>query len=99
MYPDDKRLEPLLKLCVQYEKPVMFHGGFSWEPDSPSKYGGRFCMRILRWNILRSGSAWPIWDGRGLDEMSMMLLKYPNVYTDTATVFMDSPANYYDQIL
>lgn len=24
----------------------------------------------------------------------MMLLKYPNVYT--ATVFMDSPANYYD---
>ena len=27
-----------------------------------------------------------------------MLLKYPNVYTDTATVFMDSPANYYDQI-
>ncbi|MFQ8841050.1 MAG: hypothetical protein ACLR8P_09145 [Clostridium fessum] len=28
----------------------------------------------------------------------MLLLKYPNVYTDTATVFMDSPKNYYEQI-
>ena len=65
MYPDDKRLEPLLKLCMQYEKPVMFHSGFSWEPDSPSKYGRRFCMRISRWSTLPSGSAWPIWDGRG----------------------------------
>lgn len=98
MYPDDKRLEPLLKLCVQYEKPVMFHSGFSWEPDSPSKYGRpilyediameypslRFCLAHLGW-------PW-------VDELCMMLLKYPNVYTDTATVFMDSPANYYDQI-
>ena len=28
----------------------------------------------------------------------MLLLKYPNVYTDTATAFMDSPKNYYEQI-
>ena len=76
----------------------MFHSGFSWEPDSPSKYGRpilyediaveypslRFCLAHLGW-------PW-------VDELCMMLLKYPNVYTDTATVFMDSPANYYDQI-
>ena len=79
MYPDDKRLEPLLKLCMQYEKPVMFHSGFSWEPDSPSKYGRpilyediaveypslRFCLAHLGMAVV--------------DELCMMLLKYPNV--------------------
>lgn len=98
MYPDDARLAPLFELCVQYNKPVTFHSGFSWEPDSPSKYGRpilyedvavsypelRFCLAHLGW-------PW-------VDELAMLLLKYPNVYTDTATVFMDSPANYYEQI-
>ncbi len=98
MSPDDKRLEPLFKLCEKENKPVMFHSGFSWEPDSPSKYGRpilyediavqyptlHFCLAHLGW-------PW-------VDELSMLLLKYPNVYTDTATVFMDSPKNYYEQI-
>lgn len=98
MYPDDARLRPLLELCERENKPVTFHAGFSWEPDSPSKYGRpilyedvavaypnlRFCLAHL---------AWP-W----VDELCMLLLKYRNVYTDTATVFMDSPSNYYEQI-
>ena len=98
MYPNDERLDPLLELCQRMNKPVTFHAGFSWEPDSPSKYGRpilyedvavkypalRFCLAHLGW-------PW-------VDEMCMLLLKYPNVYTDTATVFMDSPANYYEQI-
>lgn len=98
MYPDDARLQPLYALCEEMGKPVMFHSGFSWEPDSPSKYGRpilyedvaiaypklRFCLAHLGW-------PW-------VDELAMLLLKYPNVYTDTATVFMDSPANYYEQI-
>lgn len=98
MYPDDQRLTPIYELCQEMDKPVMFHSGFSWEPDSPSKYGRpilyedvavacpklRFCLAHLGW-------PW-------VEELTMLLLKYPNVYTDTATVFMDSPANYYEQI-
>ncbi len=98
MYPDDMRLEPLYAMCASRGLPVMFHAGFSWEPDSPSKYGRpilyedvamgypalRFCLAHLGW-------PW-------VDETCMMLLKYPNVYTDTSTVYMDSPANYYEQI-
>ncbi|MCI8453322.1 MAG: amidohydrolase [Lachnospiraceae bacterium] len=98
MGPSDERLKPLYACCVKYNKPVMFHSGFSWEPDSPSKYGRpilyedvaveyptlRFCLSHLGW-------PW-------VDELMMLLLKYPNVYTDTATVFMDSPKNYYEQI-
>jgi predicted TIM-barrel fold metal-dependent hydrolase len=98
MLPDDARLQPLYRLCAERGKPVTFHAGFSWEPDSPSKYGRpilyediaiqypelRFCLAHLGW-------PW-------VDETMMLLLKYPNVYTDTATVFMDSPVNYYEQI-
>ena len=98
MYPDDKRLQPLLAMCQAKNLPVMFHSGFSWEENSPSKYGRpilyedvaieypdlRFCLAHLGW-------PW-------VDETCMLLLKYRNVYTDTSTVFMDSPANYYEQI-
>lgn len=98
MYPDDQRLIPLYEICCKFHKPVMFHSGFSWEPDSPSKYGRpilyedvaveypemRFCLAHLGW-------PW-------VDETVMLLLKYANVYTDTATVFMDSPVNWFDQI-
>lgn len=98
MYPDDERLKPLYELCVAYGKSILFHCGFSWEPDSPSKYARpilyedvavsyptlRFCLAHLGW-------PW-------VDETAMLLLKYPNVYTDTASVFMDSPKNYYEQI-
>ena len=98
MYPDDKRLQPLLAMCQAKNLPVMFHSGFSWEENSASKYGRpilyedvaieypdlRFCLAHLGW-------PW-------VDETCMLLLKYRNVYTDTSTVFMDSPANYYEQI-
>lgn len=98
MCPDDKKLAPLLRICNENNKPVTFHSGFSWEPDSPSKYGRpilyediaiefpelRFCLSHLGW-------PW-------VDETCMMLIKYKNVYTDTATVFMDSPTNWFDQI-
>ena len=98
MYPDDARLQSLYELCLAHNKPITFHCGFSWEPDSPSKYARpilyedvavrypelRFCLAHLGW-------PW-------VDELCMLLLKYPNVYTDTATVFMDSPKNWFEQI-
>ena len=98
MYPDDARLQPLYELCLAHNKPITFHCGFSWEPDSPSKYARpilyedvavrypelRFCLAHLGW-------PW-------VDELCILLLKYPNVYTDTATVFMDSPKNWFEQI-
>lgn len=98
MYPDDRRLEALFSMCQSRNLPVMLHSGFSWEPDSPSKFGRpilyedvaieypdlRFCLAHLGW-------PW-------VEELVMLLLKYRNVYTDTSTVFMDSPANYYEQI-
>ncbi|NLF28160.1 MAG: amidohydrolase [Clostridiales bacterium] len=98
MYPDDRRLEPLYRLCEGLGKPIMFHTGFSWEPDSPSKYGRPIlyedvAVAFPKLRLCLAHLSWP-W----VDEMCMMILKYENVFTDTSTVFVDSPANYYDQI-
>ncbi len=98
MYPDDKRLEPLLEISIRNNKPVTFHTGFSWEPDSPSKFGRPILYEDIaiaypELRICLSHLAWP-W----VDELCMLLIKYKNVYTDTATVFMDSPKNWFEQI-
>ncbi len=96
--PDDERLKPLYQLCQEQGKPILFHAGMSWEPDSPSKYSRpiffedvavdypdlRFCLAHLGW-------PW-------IDETVMLMLKYRHVYTDTATVYMGSPKEYYRQV-
>ena len=32
-YPDDPMMDPIYKKCLEYNKPIMFHAGMSWEPD------------------------------------------------------------------
>ena len=98
MYPDDARLTPIYKVCEDRNKPIMFHAGYSWEPSTPAKYSEpiRFedvadCFPNLRFCLAHMG--WPWWE-----ETIMMLMKYPNVYADTSTVYMDSPRNYYSHL-
>ncbi len=98
MYPNDERLAPIYELCQAKSKPIMFHAGYSWEPNTPSKYSEpinfedvacdypdlRFCLAHM---------GWPWWE-----ETIMMLMKYPNVYADTSMVYMDSPKGYYSHL-
>ncbi|MDO4648532.1 MAG: amidohydrolase family protein [Eubacteriales bacterium] len=98
MYPNDPSLLPLYEICEERNKPIMFHAGYSWEPNTPSKYARpinfedvavdfpnlRFCLAHM---------GWPWWE-----ETIMMLMKYDNVYADTSTVYMDSPKNYYSHL-
>ncbi len=98
MFPDDPRLEPLMKLCQDMDRPVMFNGGYSWTPDSPAKYSEpvRFediACSFPRLRICLAHLGWP-WHM----ETIMMLMKYPNVYTDTSLIYMGTPARYYEQI-
>ena len=37
-YPTDERMMPLYDICEKYEKPIIFHSGMSWEPDTLTKY-------------------------------------------------------------
>ncbi len=96
-YPSDKRLDPIYELCIAYNKPVMFHAGASWEPDTPSKYSHplEFEELALRWPDLRFCLAhfgWP-W----VRETAMLLMKYPNVYADTSLCYSDRPKDFFRQ--
>ncbi len=90
-YPTDACMEPIYALCEKYNKPIIFHAGLSWEPDAPAKYShplGFEEVLILHPNlrICLAHFAWP-W----VREMVMLLIKYPNVYTDTSLLYVDSP--------
>ena len=95
MYPDDPALDPLYQVGEEKKKPIMFHAGYSWEPNTPAKYSEpvRFEDVAEKYPDLRfclAHMGWPWWE-----ETIMMLMKYPNVYADTSMVYMDSPKNWY----
>lgn len=90
-YPMDKKVQPIYELCEKMNKPIIFHAGMSWEPDTPAKYSHplEFEEIFIKYPKLRcclAHFAWP-W----VREMCMLMLKYPNVYTDTSVLYLDSP--------
>ena len=95
IYPDDACLAPLYKICQDKNKPVMFHAGYSWEPNTPAKYSEpiRFedvavAYPDLRFCLAHMGFPW-------VKETAMMILKYPNVYADTSALYFDSAYEFY----
>ncbi len=89
--PDDEKLEPLYRLCEEHDKPIIFHAGTSWEPDTPADLSHPLAFErvFIRHPNLRcclAHFAWP-W----VREMVMLMLKYSNVYTDTSVLYLDSP--------
>lgn len=97
-YPYEDMLKPIYEKCLQYDKPIMFHAGMSWEPDAPAKYSQplHFEDVAIAYPKLRMCLAhfgWP-W----IHETVMLLLKYPNVYTDTSLLHMDNAKDFYEQV-
>jgi predicted TIM-barrel fold metal-dependent hydrolase len=97
-YPYDELLKPIYEKCIEYNKPIMFHSGMSWEPNAPAKYSNplHFEEVAINYPELRMCLAhfgWP-W----INETIMLLLKYPNVYTDTSLLHMDNANDFYEQI-
>lgn len=97
-YPNDPKLFPIYEKCLQYNKPITFHAGMSWQPDAPMKYAQpinfeEVAIRYpqLRMNLAHFGFPWVV-------DTAALILKYPNVYADTAGVYMDSPEQFFDQI-
>ena len=97
-YPDDPMMDPIYKKCLEYNKPIMFHAGMSWDPDCLIKYSEpinfeEVAVKYPELRICLAHFGWP-W----AIETAMLCLKYPNVYTDTSAIPMDSPAVFMDQI-
>ncbi len=94
--PDEAMMKPLYELCLKYDKPILFEAGMTWVKDSPSKYSNplvfedvaiaypdlRMCLGHFGWPWIR--------------ETAMLILKYPNLYADTALLYFDSPKQFFD---
>jgi len=87
----DACMEPIFDICALYDRPMVLDAGLSWEPNSPTKYGHPLAIEEAIMNhpkvrVCLSHFAWP-W----VREMVMLMLKYPNCYTDCSVLYLDSP--------
>jgi predicted TIM-barrel fold metal-dependent hydrolase len=97
-YPADEFLKPIYQKCLQYNRPILFHSGMSWEPNAPTSFSQPLNFEDIAINFpdLRFCLAhfgWP-W----VQETVMLLIKYPNIYTDTSLLYMDSPEDFFNQV-
>ena len=97
--PADARLEPLYEICEKYDRPVVFHCGLSWEPDTLTRYTVPLVYEPVAYKhpklrICLTQFGWPY-----VRETAMLMLKYPNVYTDTGALYMDNATEFYTQML
>lgn len=90
-FPDEAFMKPIYEKCIAHNKPILFHAGLSWEPNAVTEYAHplkfeRIAMQYPQLRICLAHFAWPF-----VREMVMMMIKYPNVYTDTSVLYLDSP--------
>lgn len=95
--PTAPELRALYEICLKYDKPVLFEAGMTWIKDSPSSYAqpANFEALAIDYPALRfclGHFGWP-W----IMETAMLLLKYPNVYADTALLYFDSPSQFFQK--
>ncbi|MGB4609633.1 MAG: amidohydrolase family protein [Saccharofermentanales bacterium] len=95
-YPMDEKAQELYKVCLKYNKPIIFESGMTWIKDSPTKYSNPLLFEDvaikypdLRFSLGHFGWPWT-------REVAMLLLKYPNVYADTALLYFDSPKQFFN---
>lgn len=97
LLPSDPRMEPIYEICERYHKPIMFHAGLSWEPDTETSYCTPLAFEIVaekhpKLKICMGHFGWP-W----VRETAMLMLKYPNVYADTGALYFDNAREFYTQ--
>ncbi len=94
-YPSDERLAPLYDICERYDRPIVFDSGMSWEPGTLARYSRpiefeELAMTRPKLRFCLSGFGWP-W----CEEAAMLMVKYPNVYTDTGALHFDCAREFF----
>ena len=98
IYPTDERLQPLYEICIKYNKPIIFHSGVSLEKETEMKYSKPLEFELVAQHypslrICLAHFGWP-W----VQDTAAMMLKYQNVYTDTALLYFDSAKEFYKRV-
>ena len=98
-HPSDPLMNDIYDICEKYDRPVIFHAGLSFEPHALTKNCHPLDFEELaekrrNLRICLAHFGWP-W----CRETAMLMLKYPNVYTDTGALYFDSAREFYTQML
>lgn len=98
MYPTDPRLIPLYELCRELKKPIIFHAGLCLEKNAFAKYANpmefeEVAAAYPEVNMCLAHFGWP-W----VQETSALLIKYPNLYANTAMMSMDGPYQLFQKV-
>lgn len=93
--PGDPIMKPIYESCLKYNKPILFEAGMIWVKNSPSKYSNPLnfedvAMEYPELRMCLGHFGWP-W----VRETAMLILKYPNLYADTALLYFDSPKQFF----
>jgi len=94
--PNDPVIKPIYQMCRKYNKPILFETGMTWVKNSPSLYSNPLLLEevAIDYPELRmclGHFGWP-W----VKETAMLILKYPNLYADTALLYFDSPKQFFE---
>ena len=98
IYPNDPRLIKLYNICDQMNKPIVFQAGLCLERNALSKFCHpmefeEIAAKYPNTNICLAHVGWP-W----VQETAALLLKYPNLYTNTALMNFDGPYQIYHKV-
>lgn len=98
LYPYDERIRKLCEVCSRYHKPVIFHCGLCLETDAFSRYARPSDFEELvasypKVNFCLAHFGWP-W----VQETAALLIKYPNLYANTALMNFDGPIQLYHKV-
>ena len=95
-FPNDLAVAaPVYETCLKYNKPILFDSGMIWIKNAPTKYSQPLLFEDVaieypELRICLGHFGWP-W----IMETSMLMLKYSNVYADTAMLYFDSPKQFF----
>lgn len=96
--PRDARLEAIYQLCIQHDRPIIFHCGMSLEPNALMHFSHPMNFEPvaaaypnLRICLAHFGFPW-------VRETACLMLKYPNLYADTGLLYFDSALEFYTEI-
>ena len=78
---------------------LCFTAVYRGNPKRLQNIQGRLYLRGLHRSIRNCGFVWGILAGRGVKEAAAILLKYPNVYADTAFLYFDCAREFYKEVL
>lgn len=96
-YPCDEKMDILYDICEMNNKPIIFHSGLSWEPNTLSKFGHPLEFEELankrpNLRICLTQFGWP-W----IRETAMLLVKHRNIFASMGSLYFDSAQEFFSQ--